>query len=940
MKFLWIIGLIIVILFIANSTLSAQIAEEVLKPEIRQAAYMDISPPLREIPPVPNLRDKNRLIKNYRFPTFSEVDEEDFNIDTVIQNWVGSRDKSLRQVVVNFEGLDENGGAPGDPVGDVGPNHYVQMVNSELAIWDKEGNLLYGPVQNRTLWSGMGNYCASENDGDPIVFYDHLADRWILTQFALPDEEENEFGDYFECVAVSASDDPTGSYYRYAFSFGNVFPDYPKFGLWPDGYYMSTNEFVGNFGAGIVAMDRESMLEGDPDAEMIYFSLYNQRSFLPADLDGPLPPEGSPAFFAKLSGNTQVQIYEFSANWENPAAATFLNVGNINVAPFDSYLCGGDRDCIPQPDVSDGLDALSSRLMNRLQYRNFGDYQVLMANHTVDADFNHAGIRWYEFRKENDDWVVHQQSTFAPDDHHRWMASIAMDGAGNIGLGYSISSEEIYPGIRFTGRHADDPLNAMTYPEITLMAGSGSQTGSGNRWGDYSALTVDPLDDETFWFTTQYQARTGSFNWQTRICALDTGPIILPEFTADLITGNAPHTVQFTDHSVGYPEITDWAWDFDADGIIDSHSQNPGWTYENPGNYSVTLTVSNDLLSESETHTHLIRIFGGEAAVQFAADGGHAQCPSSPDIALNETLTLEAWIHPADWGPQGDLGFGRVIDKGTISLFIKGDGGAFPDHSLGLNMNTSAGVTFFFSPDYSIELEQWQHVAITYDGFTNEVILYINGESQALTHFGSLPNGAVNENFFTDIYIGINSLLSLGFDGGIDEVRIWNITRTPDQIAATWDHYLLGDEDGLVGYWKMNEGNGQLIQDYSLHGHDGILTGAAWMEGTYLNPVSVETPTDETGSAPVLSQNYPNPFNPATQIRFFIPKTAPVSLEIYNVAGQCVRTLLNNQSIAGGWRHLIWNGENDRGEAVVSGVYLYQLTTPDGFLSRQMILLQ
>jgi hypothetical protein len=430
--------------------------------------------------------------------------------------------------VQNFDGLNNvNGVVPPDTNGDVGPNHYMQWINVSFAIYDKSGTLLYGPAAGNTLWSGFGGPCQATNDGDPIVQYDHLADRWMVSQFALPNYPN---GPFYQCIAVSQTGNPTGAWYRYAFQISATkLNDYPHFGVWPDGYYMSVNQFAGNTwaGAGVVAFERNKMLLGQP-AQAVYFDLFNVDAnlggMLPSDLDGPAPAAGTPNYFLQIDDNgygypqDQIEIWQFSVNWANLAASTFSRVALLPTAAFDSDMCAGNRNCISQPGTNIKLDPISDRLMYRLQYRNFGAHQTMVLNHTVDVNnSDRAGIRWYELRKSGSTWNIHQQGTFSPDASHRWMGSIAMDALGNIGLGYSVSSSGTFPSIRYAGRAASDPLGQMSQGEGTFVSGTGAQTHTSSRWGDYSSLSVDPVDSCTFWYTNEYIQTTGSSPWRTRI---------------------------------------------------------------------------------------------------------------------------------------------------------------------------------------------------------------------------------------------------------------------------------------------------------------------------------------------------------------------------------------------------------------------------------------
>src|SRR4051812_38584364 len=433
-----------------------------------------------------------------------------------------------------------NGVIPPDTNGDVGPRDYVQWVNLSLKIWSKSGASRYGPVPGNTLFQGFGGVCETTNQGDPVVTYDRAADRWVLMQFAFATKGGHEAPPYRVCVAVSQTGDPTGAYHRSEFGVtgaSSYFPDYPKLGVWNDAYYLTTNNFNGNLfaGAGIYALDRTKMLAGDPTAGFVGQQLpATYGGLLPAHRDGPTPPPaGAPGYFAGIdtegagTGST-VQVWRIQPNFATPAATTVTGPANIAVNPHRfSFGCSANPDCIPQPGTTQTLDALSDRLMHRLEYRNFGDHESLLLTHTVNVasgSASQAGERWYELRDVATAPAVHQQGTYAPADGvSRWMGSAAMDGYGDIALGYSASGSSLSPSIRYTGRLGGDPLGSMTLGEQTLLAGGGSQTGY-PRWGDYSSMSIDPVDDATFWYTQEYYSRTSAAGWRTRISSFKLVP--------------------------------------------------------------------------------------------------------------------------------------------------------------------------------------------------------------------------------------------------------------------------------------------------------------------------------------------------------------------------------------------------------------------------------
>jgi hypothetical protein len=408
-------------------------------------------------------------------------------------------------------------GVPPDPNGAAGDTQYVQWVNTSFSVFDKQsGAVIYGPVPGNGIWTGFGGQCELQNDGDPIVLFDHIARRWVMSQLAV----SGGTGNYYQCVAVSTTSDATGTYNRYAFSMP-AFNDYPKIAVWPDAYYMSFNLFTdgsanANFiGAYACALDRTSMLVGAAATLQCFQLSSAYGGLLPSDLDGSTsPPAGSPNYFMAIDTNS-LDLWSFHVDFAVPANSTFIGP---TVIPVDAYsqACGGAT-CVSQPGTRQQLDSLGDRLMHRLAYRNLGRYETVVATHSVDNG-GPAAVRWYEIRNPGGSTpTVYQQGTYAPDATSRWMGSIAMDAVGNIAVGYSASSRTIFPSVAYTGRLATDPLGAMQ-AESVIMSGAGSQTRT-SRWGDYSAMSIDPIDDCTFWYTNEYLQTTGQYNWSTRVAS-------------------------------------------------------------------------------------------------------------------------------------------------------------------------------------------------------------------------------------------------------------------------------------------------------------------------------------------------------------------------------------------------------------------------------------
>ncbi len=476
-----------------------------LIPKFSAAVAFDVSPPLRNVPVTKkHVADPSKLleIRPERGPRAQSKGNK--SGDKALQT-AGISALAIPGPLANFEGLSNQDNLnifgfrvnPPDPNGEVGPNNYVEIINLVFAVYDKNGNKLLGPIDTGSLWAGFAVPDCTDPSGDPVVLYDQLDDRWILTQFTtsgLSDPSKP----FWNCVAVSTTGDPTG---------------------------------------------------GDPNARVVSFFLDgNAPGMLPLVGDGLLPPDidgktkpanGAPAPLVGTQDDDAtygatfdaLNIWELSVKWQaNPIASIVLKT-QLPVANFDSiFPCSpGSRDCLPQPGITDRqqyLDILSYRQRPtfRLAYRNFGTYESLVTNQSVEALPGVAGVRWYEIRRTGSTYTVFQQGTYAPNDGvHRWMGSVAMDKKGDIALGYSVvNGTNVYPGVRYTGRLAGDTLGQMTLGEGVIINGSGVQTNTNSRWGDYTDITIDPTDDCTFWYVNEYYQTTQpppDRNWQTRIAS-------------------------------------------------------------------------------------------------------------------------------------------------------------------------------------------------------------------------------------------------------------------------------------------------------------------------------------------------------------------------------------------------------------------------------------
>lgn len=509
----------------AVGCLSAGIVYAQSTVEVTPAAHQDHLPSLRGVVQKPEDYTGARHVREVK--NIPHLNSPGNPVDTALQSTPSVSPAAATTPGLGFDGIGQGSygftvnSAPPDTNAAIGSTQYIQWVNSAFIVFDKKtGNKLMGPTNGSALWSNFGGPCQTDNDGDPIVKWDNAAQRWILMQFAVPSG-----GPYYECVAVSQTADATGGYYLYAFNY-TTFPDYPKAGIWSDAYYVTFNMFNGNTfqGAKLCAYDRAKMIAGLPATQQCAQLSPSYGGVLPADVDGAsgVAP-GAPNYLLNWTTN-QLNLWKFHVDWANPANSIVSAPTTIPVTAF-SAACGGGT-CIPQAGTNNQLDSLADRLMYRLAYRYFADgHESLVVSHSIAVGSGtkrnpaKAAVRWYELRSPNTTPVVYQQGTYAPDTTtYRWMGSGAQDKLGNIAFGYSTSSSGQYPGMSYATRAPTDALGTLSN-ETSIIVGTGSQTGTLHRWGDYSTMVVDPTDDCTFWFTSEYLKASGTFNWSTRIAS-------------------------------------------------------------------------------------------------------------------------------------------------------------------------------------------------------------------------------------------------------------------------------------------------------------------------------------------------------------------------------------------------------------------------------------
>ena len=576
--------------------------------------------------------------------------------------------------------------APPDTNGDVGPNHYVQIVNTDFAVFNKTGTALFGPVPINTLWSGFGGGCQTNNDGDPVAIYDPIANRWVISQFSVTGANGGTVP-FLQCVAVSQTADPTGSYFRYSFPYTG-FNDYPKMGVWPDGYYTTFNMFnaagTAFQGAKICAYDRAKMLTGAAATQQCFNTSTSFGGLLPSDLDGSrLPPAGSPNYVLALGSTANtLAFWKFHADFTTPANSTFTGPTTLATAAY-SEACGGGT-CIPQSGTTQQLDSLADRLMFRLAYRNFADHEALVVNHSITAGSS-TGVRWYEVRLANGTPSIFQQGTYAPDASFRWMGSIAMDQTGNMGLGFSVSSSSLHPQIHYTGRLVTDTAGTMPQGEGTILNGPGSQTANLSRWGDYSMMAVDPSDDCTFWYTTEYLPANGTFNWKTRIGSFKF-PNCGAAATNDFSISASPNALTLGQNATGTSTISTAVVSGTAETVSLSVSGTPAGATASLSPTSVTAGGSSTLTVNAGTAA------GGTYTLTVTGTS-----PSATH-STTVTLTVQGPPPPPDFSVSISPASNTVAAGGSVAYTVST--GALNGSTQSISLSVSglpAGVTGSFS---------------------------------------------------------------------------------------------------------------------------------------------------------------------------------------------------------------------------------------------------
>lgn len=762
MKRNYFIGLFCFLL--ATGGLKAQ--DQPLSPDIIGVGqYHGLSQPLRDLPAltadeyekmeIDAMKPRNEEMRE-RFYPFAETALPKGD-DPAWQVKMGTS-PAPKAPIVSFDGQ-TSPYYPPDANGTAGPNHYMQTINSVYAIYSKTGTLLAGPTNLNLLFGNVTG--ATCNDGDPIVLYDEQADRWLVVEFSICGSND------YMLFAVSQTNDPTGSWHRYSFDVDDM-PDYEKIGIWQDGYYMGTN----NSGAGkkdIYVFERSKMLLGQT-AQMVGFDNAWRPTTIdgfmcvpPVDNDGAFAPAGSPGLFITINddaiagGSDQLWIYELAVNWSSPASSTFVRAQQLAVPAFDSNF-GANWDNIKQPGTTRELDAIPQVVMNAPQYRNFGSYQTLVCCHTVDVDnTDHAGVRWYELRKTTGTWSVRQSGTYAPDAHSRWMGSIRLNGQSEIGLGYSVSSTSVYPGIRYTGQTAAAYAagnGTLDLAEQTILTGTYSQTAY-NRWGDYSGLSVDPSDDRTFWYTNQYIGTSSAR--KTRIASFQVG--------------SAPATPDLVVQSPAANPVS----------LLAGASTTASCSVSNQGGAPAAASVLKYYLSTDNAY--------GAGDVLLATDAV-ASLNAGATAAVSEVLTI----------PSGTT-------AGSYYILFVADADAQVTESNETNNTGSVLITVTSasgSPDLVVEAATASPVALT-AGQTTTASCTVRNQGTAASVASSLKYYLSSDNAYStgDTYLATDAVgaLASGATAAVSEV----LTIPAATASGTWYIVFVADADAQVA--ESNESN-------------------------------------------------------------------------------------------------------------------------------------
>ncbi len=726
--------------------------------------------------------------------------------DPIRQSVMGTNPSN--EPFVNVDGLFNNFGSPHDPSGDIGTTHYMQAINAtRIGVYNKNGDQVTNFSAN-TLWSEFN----IQGEGDPIILFDEMSNRWVITEFADPANV---------LIAISDNEDPLGSYSAYNFSTPN-FPDYPKYSIWPNALVFTSNE-GGPGSLHNYFIDRAALLAGDDEVTMqrirIDGTFNTEAGFFvstPLDFNGDMMPIDTRPMVMKLNDSSwgdadedRVELFNFEIDWEDESN-TLVTRTDIVTTPFDSYPCsesGFGFQCVPQLG-GNGLDAIPEVIMNVPQYRNFGTHQSIVLSFVTDATDgdNQSAIRWMELRKSGlEDYSIYQEGTYAPDELDRYMSSIAIDKFGNIGLGYNVSSPDMYVGLRYTGRFADDPLGEMTFEEVNVVDGLGT-INSGGRFGDYAQMGVDPVDGVTFWYTSEYahtnRARTRIVSFQLQKNNIDAAPLAIdnPSTGPDL---GPDELITVTVSNVGLDDLED---------------VEIGLLYQ--GSTISTFTIP-EVISENETYQHTFDVPIDMSAYGTYSIGTFTNITSDENNANDTLYTEVSRVAVVDGGVSGSIDIETCNEDRTVNLLLTNTGVTdLTEVTFDIVTNGVISGTDVYTG--MIPVGTAQSVAVKLAGLTvgeNSVTISINA-----------VNGIddINEsNNSTDMLVSfeeekVEYTLLITTDTYPEETS-WRITDSEGSVVATGGNYGL-NLTLFTEYFCLDEGECYTFRMFD-SGGDGLCCG-------------------------------------------------------------------------------------------------------------------
>ncbi len=632
--------------------------------------------------------------------------------DPLVQNQRAAATIPGRAPITSFIG--HQGTVLNDPTGAIGPNHYVYAFNSGFGIKDRSGNTLVPEASLGTLFPG-------ETLGDPIVVYDRFADRFIIMEFS---NSPNGF-----LIAIGQGPDPVNDgWYTYRFNTGS-FPDYEKLSVWGDGYYITANKDQGSITTSqvVYAVERSEMLNGNPGAQLIGFPLpgaSNNGFYSPGGFNAigsSLPPVGVPHPIVYMQDDSwsgvstdHLKIWNVSVNWSNPGSSTISSPQQLNTASFDAVFNGGGFQNLNEPGSGPNIDAIQATMMYMTNYRRFGTHNSAVMNFVVDVSGNDtkAGIRWYELRQTADGqpWTIYQEGTYSQPNHSTFCGSISMDYQGNIGMGYTIVSNTVYTSLRYTGRLATDPLGAMTVAEQTIVNGNQKTNRPDGRYGDYAQLTVDPLDDFTFWHIGEYMSGSASTVRKSHVAAFqigsasnDTDP---PTAPTNLSASNTTSSSTDLSWTASTDNVGVTAYDVYRNGVIVGATAATNYTANglSPSTSYSFYVRARDAAGNQSPQSNTVNVTTGAVT---ACTGGISSFPYSESFESSIGAWSQATGDDLDWtrdsggtpssntGPTSGAG-------GSWYMYVEASSPNYPNkrailNSPCFNLSNASSATFSFS---------------------------------------------------------------------------------------------------------------------------------------------------------------------------------------------------------------------------------------------------